>query len=287
MIENAYAKINLTLDVFERRPDGFHDIETVMQLVSLCDVLTLTGNTLGELRLTSNVGFIPLDGKNICAKAAAAFFDRFSVTERGFDINIRKRIPVAAGLGGGSADGAAVIRLLARRFGVTDRGALLEVAAAVGSDVPFCLVGGTALCRGRGEIMDPLSSAMTRHLVIAKNTVGLSTPLIYSLFDQQTSPRSHPGSDAVIRALADGDPDALDKSIFNAMEPVSAAKRPAIEYLKNKMLSYGASVAMMSGSGPSVFGLFPDEASARTCAEKLKKKNVRAYYARFLNDTLL
>ncbi len=287
-IERAYAKINLTLDVVGKRADGFHDIESVMQLTDLYDRITLTPMEGEELVLKSNVSFLPLDGKNICHKAATAFFRAFDLSPKGFAITIDKRIPVAAGLGGGSADGAAVIRLLAKEFGVTDRAALLEVAAAVGSDVPFCLVGGTCLCRGRGEIMEEKpSSPVPVHLVIAKNTSGLSTPEIYSLYDRLPAPVVHPGWEECIGALAAGDPRALAGAIFNGMEAVSIPKRPAIAKLKERMLELGALGAMMSGSGPSVFGIFDSEEKARECRRVLRKEKITAHTAKTLNKTLL
>lgn len=286
--ERAYAKINLTLEIRGLRPDGFHEIESVMQLTELADEITLTPIEGEELRLVSNVSYLPLDGKNICHKAATAFFKAFGIAPRGFAIEIKKRIPVAAGLGGGSADGAAVIRLLAKEFGITDRNALLEVAASVGSDVPFCLVGGTCLCRGRGELMEPRPGAPKPiYTVIAKNTSGLSTPEIYSLYDRLPEAPKGPGAEACLRALSTGDPAVLSQALFNGMEAVSVPKRPAIGKLKERMLELGAVGARMSGSGPSVFGLFATRQEAQECQRVLREEKVTAYWTKFLNKALL
>ena len=262
--DNAYAKVNLTLDVLGLRPDGFHDIESLMQLTGLYDRITLEEGGHG-LSLASDNAFLPLDEKNICYRAAMNFYRYFSIpeTKQNARITIEKRIPISAGLGGGSADGAAVLRLLARLHKIKDRQGLLEVAAQTGSDVPFCLVGGTAVCRGRGEKMTPAASCpVPVYLVIAKNTTGLSTPAIYQAFDQ------------------------LARSVFNAMEQVSIPKRPAIAQLKEKMLAMGAVGAKMSGSGPSVFGLFAREEQARSCCMALRREKIVAYHTQFLNKTL-
>lgn len=285
--ERAYAKINLTLDVLDKRPDGFHEIESLMQLVSLHDTVWLAPNTSGEFRQFSDSALIPLDGRNICCKAAMNFFEAFGISGHGFDVTVEKHIPVSAGLGGGSADGAAVIRLLASHFGIKDRDALLEVAARTGSDVPFCLVGGSAVCRGRGEIMTDNPHFARADLVIAKNCTGLSTPVIYSLFDSLADKPAHPALSEALSALSRADAAALSKSVFNVMEPVSLAQRPKIAELKEKLLSAGAFAALMSGSGPSVFGVFPDERSAKTCVGELRKQKIKAYYASFVNKRLL
>lgn len=287
-IEKAYAKINLTLDVVGRRPDGFHDIESVMQLTDLWDRITLEKIEGTELVIQSNASFLPLDKKNICHKAATAFFQAFRLPPAGFAITIEKHIPVAAGLGGGSADGAAVIRLLAKEYGICDTSALLAVAASVGSDVPFCLVGGARICRGRGELMEEISSSpVPMHLVIAKNTSGLSTPEIYSLFDGLPSVPDHPSLQQCVEALAAGDQKALAASIFNVMEAVSIPKRPGIRLLKDTMLRMGAMGAMMSGSGPSVFGLFASQDRARACRDALRRKKIIAHTATTMNIPLL
>ena len=285
--ERAYAKINLTLDVLFTRPDGFHEIESLMQLVSLHDKVCLCPNGLGELRLVTDSPQIPTDGRNICCKAAMNFFEAFGIADRGFDVTLEKHIPVSAGLGGGSADGAAVIRLLAAHFGIADRDALLEVAARTGSDVPFCLVGGSAVCRGRGEKMTDAPHFTRANLVIAKNCTGLSTPLVYSLFDSLEKKPEHPALSDSLDALGRADAAALAASVFNVMEPVSLSQRPKIAELKQQLLSAGALAAMMSGSGPSVFGVFPDEGSAKACAAALRKQKIKAYYASFVNKRLL
>ncbi|MBQ9544272.1 MAG: 4-(cytidine 5'-diphospho)-2-C-methyl-D-erythritol kinase [Clostridia bacterium] len=287
ILDRAYAKINLTLDVLSKRPDGYHEIESLMQLVSLHDTVTLSPNSVGTLRQFSDSSLIPLDARNICYKAAMNFFDAFGITERGFDVTLEKHIPVSAGLGGGSADGAALIRLLANYFGITDRSALLDVAARTGSDVPFCLVGGSAVCRGRGEEMTDVLHFTRADLVIAKNCTGLSTPLIYSLFDSLEEKPSHSSLSVSLEALRRADAAMLAGSVFNVMEPVSLSQRPKIAELKEALLRAGALCALMSGSGPSVFGIFPDEKSAKDCVGVLRKQKIKAYYASFVNKRLI
>ncbi len=287
-IERAYAKINLSLDVRGLRPDGFHEIESLMHLTRLYDVVTLEDSADGELHLSSNASFLPLDGKNICYQAVQAFFREFSLPQRGFSIHIQKRIPVSAGLGGGSADGAAVLRLLAREYRVTDRERLLRAAASVGSDVPFCTVGGGAVCRGRGEQMTPCQpSPRTVFLVIAKNCAGLSTPQIYSLYDALENPPPHGTLSSCTEALAKGDGKALAEAMFNSLEAASLPQRPAIGELKEAMLRLGAYGSMMSGSGPSVFGIFPDEERAKACVRALRKEKVTAFFTCLMNKPLL
>lgn len=285
--EKAYAKINLTLDILSKREDGFHEIESLMQLTGLYDRVGIEKNAFGELRMISESNSVPKNGDNICIKAANAYFDYFGIEDRGFDIHLSKNIPVCAGLGGGSADGSAVIRLLAKFFSKGDKAELCKISAKVGSDVAFTTVGGTAVCRGRGEVMESFQSRLCAYAVIAKNTAGLSTPQMYSLYDSLESYESHPLTSQCVEALRNGDPELMSKSVFNVMEQVSIPKRPAIAVLKGKMLSMGAKCSVMSGSGPSVFGVFFDELGAKSCCEALRKEKITAYSVEFVNKTLI
>lgn len=285
--EKAYAKINLSLDILSKREDGFHEIESLMQLTGLYDRVGIEKNAFGELRMFSESNAIPKDQNNICIKAAKAYFDYFNISDRGFDIHLSKNIPVCAGLGGGSADGSAVIRLLARYFSKGDKDELCEISAKVGSDVAFTTVGGSAVCRGRGELMEKLSSKLSAFAVIAKNTTGLSTPLMYSLYDELEEPESHPTTAQCVEALERGELELLAKSVFNVMEQVSIPKRPAIALLKEKMLDMGAKCSLMSGSGPSVFGLFENESKAKSCCEALRREKITAYSVELMNKTLI
>ena len=283
----APAKINLTLDITGVREDGYHLISSVMQQVSLYDTVELRLNSEGSIRISSNVRYIPCDGRNICWKAAERYFQAAGLTGVGADIYIRKIIPTSAGLAGGSSDGAAVmlgLEQLTHALGPR----LAEISGSVGADLPFCIKGGTCLCEGIGDILTPISRSRSNkiHIAVAKNTRGLSTPAIYSLYDSKRReppvPDTATNTERLVRALERGDIQAVCGCMRNALEEVSAAEKPEIMQLKREMLSLGAINAMMSGSGPSVFGIFPDEDSAKYCVRALKSRGMTAYHAYFL-----
>lgn len=285
--EFAYAKINLFLTVTEKREDGFHGIETVMHTVSLSDSVTLTVTSQshrGVRLIIDGNKRLPYDSKNIAYTAAMLFLERLGINNE-ITIKLVKRIPMSAGLAGGSADAAAVLRGMNRLYGkpMTDK-LLLRLAAELGSDVPFCLIGGTALCRGRGEIMTRLSPVKL-HTVVAVSDEYVSTPVAYGALDRRYSdfdgtvplPEAAYMGTALAESINKG---VLDESkLYNVFESVVLEDNPGATSIKKKLDSLGAIRAMMSGSGPSVFGIFDTEGEAREAARVLKEEGVHAFYA--------
>lgn len=267
---SAYAKINLSLAVTGIRSDGYHLLESVMQQISLADTVEIEPIPSGIMISCSKPG-IPTDEKNICHKAAKAYFAAAGISG-GVKIHLTKCIPDGAGLGGGSADGAAVLKALSHLYPA--KVDLLSIASSVGADVPFCLAGGTRLCRGIGDEMTPLSFPGKEKIfcVVAKSCEGLSTPQIYSLFDTVNPDGMPPSSvSEFAEHLEKGEISLALGKMQNHLELPAITQRPEIAECKDRLLSFGANAAMMTGSGSAVFGLFFDEKKARLCAEKMKK----------------
>lgn len=273
LTEPAYAKINLSLDVLGRRADGYHDLKMVMQSVSLCDQVTMTLGEREGLRLSTNLGFLPVDEKNIAVMAARAFSRHTGADLSRLSIQIDKRIPVCAGTAGGSSDGAAVLRGLNRLY---DAGLTLEqlakIGEEVGSDVPYCVLGGTALAQGRGEVLTALPSLPACHIVLCKPGFPVSTPELYHAIDGIRI-RCRPDTAGLLAALDRGDLRGVCQRMFNVFEQALPAKRRAvIEEIKNTLIQHGALGACMSGSGPTVFGIFPAPKEAQEAAQELKER---------------
>lgn len=265
----ARAKINLTLDVIGKRPDGYHEVAMVMQTIDLYDQITLT-STDGGIEVSANHPDIPLGPANLVYKAAMVA--RPVGFSGGVHIHIEKNIPMAAGLAGGSADAAAVLKGLNRLWRLNrSLEDLLELGSCVGSDVPFCILGGTALATGRGEKLTPLKDAPEMWLVLVKPSVGVSTKEVYSQFDAGRVDR-RPDNDIMIRALAAGDTRIVMENLVNVLESVTLRLYPEVTWLKGRMLQAGAQAALMSGSGPTVFGIVPDLTAAEQVAERLKQE---------------
>ncbi|MBQ9940509.1 MAG: 4-(cytidine 5'-diphospho)-2-C-methyl-D-erythritol kinase [Clostridia bacterium] len=284
---NAAAKINLTLDITGVRQDGYHLLESVMQTISIYDTIDIKATDSGKIDLKINVPFIPFDSRNTCYKAVQAFFEASGKEISGVEICIHKSIPSSAGLGGGSADAAAVLRGLEYIYGKCPVN-LYDLAAGIGADVPFCLAGGTKLCSGIGEIMSPVYTAPYKsnsiHLVVAKNARGLSTPQIFSLYDSfDRTKLIHPDSNKLISALERGNPEEIAQNIGNVLEQVSVTKRPEIADLIQAIKNHGALNAIMTGSGAAVFGIFDNYKKARQCVFSLCQKGVYAEYANFVS----
>ena len=282
--EQAYAKINLYLDVVSKRTDGFHDIKSIMQSVSLCDLIDVEITEKNEDILTCNIGDIPLDGKNIAIKAADAFRKAVGL-DFGTRIHIEKNIPFIAGLGGGSSDGAAVIRALNYLTeSKLSEEKMIEIAASVGSDVPFCLFGGTSLCEGRGELIKKLPNVKEFDCVIAIKGEGVSTPWAFSEIDKKYGDFSGERDLGKLfdleKAIFSGIKDDVKNGLFNIFEEFVEEEREEIKSLKDIMKKADATAVMMSGSGPSVFGLFDDEIGARNAVELLKAYGAKAYYCK-------
>lgn len=268
----AYAKINLLLDVTGRRADGYHSTEMLMQSVSLRDTVTLETTEEPGITLTCDAPGIPTDNRNIAWQAAETFFSATG-QPHGVAITIQKRIPSAAGLAGGSADGAAVFFGLRALFAdaMPDE-TLSALALRVGADLPFCLRGGLCFAEGVGEILTPLPCLPPNYtLVLAKPALGIATGAAYARIDALTNPRHPPARRALEHALA-ADWEALFPlcgNLFEQVVPSDAA--PTLEGIRLQMLAHGAALAQMSGSGPTMFGVFHEHAQAQACAATLRE----------------
>ena len=279
----AFAKINLFLDVTGRRADGYHDILSVMQSVSLSDTVSLE-LTDGDFSVSCNVAGVPTDAKNIAVRAAMIFFEHVGITA-GAAIHIEKRIPMEAGLAGGSTDGAAVIRILNELTGANFPDSdLIKIASKVGADVPFCLFGGTKITRGIGDILDSCPACPELHVVVAIDGEGVSTPWAYGeldrMFDNFKKVETNENFNkykSLISALERADRSVVAGNIFNVFEVAVPKVRPMVNILKEKMLQNGALSAMMSGSGPSVYGLFQSAYEANAAADILRAGGARAF----------
>ena len=278
--EKAWAKLNLTLDILGKRPDGYHDLRMVMQSVSLCDELTVNFNGGEGISLHTNLPFLPRDGTNLITRAAQAFFRETGLAPVGMEVVLNKRIPVCAGTAGGSSDGAAMLRVLRRRFapGLPD-GELERIGGMVGSDIPFCLRGGTALAEGRGELLRTLPDLPDCWLVLCKPEFPISTPELFSLVNVKAL-RYHPDTEGMCRSLESGDLEGVCRRLYNVFEDVLPRKYARVAELKRQLLELGAMGVCMTGSGPTVFGVFGDASRAADAAEGMGRTCPGTYLAR-------
>ncbi len=270
IFEKAYAKINLTLDVLGLRDDGYHALKSVMQTVSLCDDIEIDLGTGQPWCLKCDAPGVPLDARNLAWKAAKVFFEATGIDPDGIGIRMEKRIPSQAGLGGGSSDAAAVFKALNRHYGMPmSVEALAELSAKVGSDVPFCVLGGTVMVEGRGEFVRKLPDMPDCHIVICKPDFPVSTPELYRKIDQCVIEK-RPDNDAMEAAIAAGDLCAVAQNVHNVFDPVVAAEHPQIDHIKSVAAQCGALAQQMSGSGSATFAIFPDAQSANAAYNTLK-----------------
>ena len=276
--ELARAKINLTLDILGVRADGYHEVSMIMQTIELADEVELekiSGGISLAMDATKIQGGenIPTDERNLAWKAAIEF-QKFCGKNFGVAIRLTKKIPAAAGLAGGSADAAAVIRGMNRLYEtrLTEK-ELCEIGARVGSDVPFCIIGGTCLAEGRGATLTRLTPIKNFSVVLAKPDGEISTAWAYKTYDENPA-KTHPPNEKIIKQLARGDYDAAFKNFFNALEDVVLKKIPAIADCKKKMLAAGAKVALMSGSGSTVFALTDNNLIAEKIAASIENAQV-------------
>lgn len=268
---SANAKINFTLDILRKREDGYHEMQMVMQAVTLADTLTVAPARGSEGQAVSDLHFLPTGDKNLAQMAAAAF-RRATGLGGEVDVSIQKRVPVCAGLAGGSADAAAVLTAMNELTGVgLSRLELAKIGEPVGSDVPFCVLGGTALAEGRGEVLTPLPPLPPCHIVICKPPFSISTPQLFSRVNARKIVR-RPDTAGVVAALEAGDLAGVARRMYNVFEDVLEPRRLSeIGEIKAALIDCGALGASMSGSGPSVFGLFDDPDSAQAAAERLRE----------------
>lgn len=280
LTEGAFAKLNLTLDVLQKRDDGYHDLCSVMQSVSLHDDVELELDSGDTWRLVCDREDVPCDETNLAWRAAKLFFDRFGGAPQGLEIRITKRIPAQAGLAGGSADAAAVLRALNRHRGYPlSVYALCELGAELGSDVPFCVLCGTALAEGRGERLTALPDAPEMFYVICKPEASFSTPELYAKLD--ASPiGERPNTTAMRAALQRGDLQQIGEHLCNVFEPVALENHLELNYIKSIMMSYGAYGAQMTGSGSAVFGIFDSFEYAAVACTMLKDNYPQVFIAK-------
>lgn len=273
----AYAKVNLTLDVLGRREDGYHDLCSVMQEISLHDDVLLELGTGEEWKLYCNALDVPCDETNLAWKAARVFFDRVGREPNGLTVRITKRIPSQAGLGGGSSDAAAVLRLLNEHYGTPlSVSELCALGAQVGSDVPFCVLGGTALAEGRGERLKKLPAAPKLYFAVCKPDAAFSTPKLYAKLDEITV-TERPDTEGMCEALRSGDKARIGEGLCNVFEQAVSGSFPALSEIKSVLLACGALGAQMTGSGSAVFGIFADECSAKKACKALD--SMRVFFA--------
>ena len=274
----AYAKINLSLDVVSKREDNYHLLKMIMQSIELYDLIKIDKAKEG-INIKSNLSYIPTDNKNIAYKAAKIFYETFKV-EGGVDINIEKHIPVAAGLAGGSTDGAAVLRGLCRLYNIhMNKKEMESLGVKVGADVPFCIKGGTALCEGIGEIITPLKPFRDVIILLVKPNFGVSTKEVFKNIDLNMIFK-HPDTEKIINSM--NHRKLKDFSIYskNVLENVTLKKYPVLRSIKLRLLNDGAVFSMMSGSGPTVFGVFDDMQKALLSYESFKKQYKETYLTR-------
>ena len=279
----AFAKLNLTLDILGKREDGYHDLRMVMQSITLADTLTLEENQGEGLRVNANLRFLPTGEKNLAAAAALRFWEALGREPEDLDIRIEKRIPVCAGMAGGSSDAAAVLRALNQRAGEPfSPKELARLGERVGSDVPYCVLGGTALAEGRGEVLTPLAPLPRCWVVACKPDFPISTPELFAQADR-VKLRRRPDTAGLVAALEAGDLGGVARRMYNVFEDVLPARLyTRVAEIKNVLIQCGALGANMSGSGPTAFGLF-DRLEA---AQEARACLVQRYRDTFLCETV-
>ncbi|MDO7908566.1 4-(cytidine 5'-diphospho)-2-C-methyl-D-erythritol kinase [Paenibacillus sp. JX-17] len=279
--EKAPAKINLMLDVLHKRSDGYHEVEMIMTMVDLADRLEMSELPRDSIIISSQAGYIPLDEKNLAFQAARLIKERYNV-RTGVYIHLDKKIPVAAGLAGGSSDAAAALRGLNRlwRLGIPDA-ELRELGAELGSDVPFCITGGTALASGRGEMLTPLPNPPQCWVILAKPPINVSTAEVYGRVraDQITV---HPSARRMEEAIRNQSFASVCHELGNVLEDVTLKLHPEVQQLKDAMLRLGADGVLMSGSGPTVFGLVSKESKVARIYNGLRGFCKEVYAVRLL-----
>ncbi len=291
---NAYAKLNLLLDIIKKREDGYHDISSVMQSISLHDEINIdiSPSKQNEIKVSClNAGdfsSVKWDESNLVYKAAALLLTDCGQTLKSpvnINISVKKNIPAGAGMGGGSADAAAVLKGLNELLGLElSVEKLCELGKRLGADVPFCIVGGTALCEGIGERITSLPSPGEVPCVILKPEISLSTKEIYDITDTYPDLPGHPDTAQMIAALNSNDRNAFTKACGNFMEPAAIKLCPGINDLKKMLTDAGASLAMMTGSGSAVFGLFTDEKAAKKAFEEITPSKAEKFISLFFVD---
>lgn len=265
----ALGKINLGLDVLGRRENGYHDVRMVMQTVYLYDRIIMKKSKTPGIRLETNLYYLPVNENNLAYQAAQMLMDEFHI-EEGVSIQLDKHIPVAAGMAGGSSNAAAVLFGMNRMFSLgLSQKELMERGVKLGADVPYCIMRGTVLAEGIGEILTPLSPMPKCYVLIAKPAISVSTKMVYEKLDSHEI-EDHPDIDGILAGLKAGDLKKVAGSMDNVLERVTVDAYPVIDQIKKMMIKEGALNAMMSGSGPTVFGIFEEKATARKAADAIR-----------------
>lgn len=280
LYEGAFAKLNLTLDVLGKRDDGYHDLQSVMQTISVRDDIEIDVGTGKPWCLKCDKEGIPCDERNLAWKAAKVYLDTVKKDPDGIEIRITKRIPSEAGMGGGSADAAAVLRALNRHYGEPlSIGALAELGAQVGSDVPFCVICGTAMVEGRGEKIRKLPDLPDCIFVICKPEFSVSTPELYKKLDE-TVIGKRPDNRAMESALLAGDLEKVCQNVFNVFDPVVTAEHNELNYIKSLLYQYGAAAYQMTGSGSAVFAIVSEFEIAAVLCNMLRENYPQVFIAK-------
>lgn len=266
----AYGKINLGLDVLSKRPDGYHELKMVMQTVEIYDVLTFQKNE-GSIRISTDHKELPEDKGNLIYQAAELIRETYGISE-GVTITLQKNIPIAAGMAGGSSDAAAVFHGMNELFGLSmSLSDMKKLGVRIGADVPYCIMGGSALSEGIGEILTPLPAPPKAHLLIVKPDINVSTGFVFKNLQVDTL-LFHPDIDGMVRSLKEGDLRGITDRMGNVLETVTMKRYPVIGRIKEEMINQGAENALMSGSGPTVFGIYREEETAKKAERIIEKQ---------------
>jgi len=280
LYEGAYAKLNLTLDVLGKREDGFHDIKSIMQTISIRDDIEIDIGTGKPWKLLCSDASIPTDERNLAWKAAKLYCDTMHKDPEGLEIRITKRIPQQAGMAGGSADAAAVLRALNRHYGdPLSLPALAELGSEIGSDVPFCTVCGTAVVEGRGEKLRKLPDMPDCIFVVCKPDFSISTPELFAKIDE-TVIAKHPDHQLMESAILSGDLGKVCENVFNVFDPVVTQEHLELNYIKSIFNSYGAAAYQMTGTGSAVFAIVSEFEFAAVICNMLKENYPQVYIAK-------
>lgn len=269
----ALAKINLGLDVVRRREDGYHEVRMIMQTIHLYDLLEIQKIREPGIQIVSNLSFLPVNENNLVYKAARLLQEEFALTD-GISVKLTKRIPVAAGMAGGSTDAAAMLYAMNQLYDLgLSRRELMKRGVQIGADVPYCLMRGTALAEGIGEKLTQLPPMIKCPVLIAKPSISVSTRFVYQnlKLDEQTN---HPDIDALMKDIREKDFDGVCAHMENVLESVTIPNYPVIAEIKQQMMRSGAKASMMSGSGPTVFGLFEDGETAKRALREMKRSGL-------------
>lgn len=281
----AYGKINLGLDVIRKRPDGYHDLDMIMQMVDVYDDIVITKNKTGKIEVKTDTAVLSNGKDNLAYMAAKMLMDEFKIKD-GVNIYINKRIPIAGGMAGGSSDCATTLMGINQLFELgLSKEELMERGVKLGADVPYCVLGGTAIARGIGEVLTPLPAPADCYVIIAKPPVSVSTAYVYGHI-KPLEITKRPDIEAMAQSIKDGDLKKMASLIYNVMEDVTVGEYPIISEIKQVMLDNGALNSIMSGSGPTVFGLFDDKEKAQQCVKTLEEKGLtqQLYLTKFHNE---